>query len=516
MAGPSFIQSDHPPLEGATLLFGTLALSIAVFMIILDSSVANVSIRTISGQLGVSPQQGTWVITSFTVANAIAIPLTGWLTTRFGQVQLFVGSTLLFVVASWLCGLAPNLELLIAARVLQGVAAGPIVPLSQALLLPSYPRARIGMALAFWGMTTLVAPITGPLLGGWISDNYSWPWIFYVNIPIGIGSAWATWWIYRHRTSATRKLPIDGVGLVLLALWVGSLQVMLDKGKELDWFSSPVIIVLGLVALVSFAYFLVWELFEAHPVVDLSVFKGRNFTSGVIALSIGFSLFFANLVVFPLWLQIQLGYTATEAGRVMAPVGVTAVVLTPIVGHLLPKIEARLFASCGLLLFALVFYLRAEYTAEVDTFSLAIPSLIQGAAMAMFFTPMNSIILSGLRPEKVASAAGLFIFVRTMSSGLATSIVSTLWDNRTVLHHARLAEHTGPYVPAFNQFDHLLTGQGMSEGGAYAMIERLITVQASTMGVTDIFWMSSVMFVSLVALVWLTKPMKIEAHFVGE
>ncbi|HYD80241.1 MAG TPA: DHA2 family efflux MFS transporter permease subunit [Paucimonas sp.] len=497
-----------PPLQGGRLIFGTLALSLAVFMIILDSSVANVSIQAISGDIGVSPQQGTWVVTSFAVANAIAIPLTGWLTMRIGQVRLFVGANLLFVVSSWLCGIAPNIESLIAARLLQGAAAGPIIPLSQALLLPSYPPARMGMALAFWGTTTLVAPIMGPLLGGWISDNHTWPWIFYINIPIGLLTAWATWAIYRTRESATRQLPIDKLGLVLLALWVGSLQLMLDKGKELDWFNSPVIVALAVTALVGFVYFIVWEWYDAHPVVDLSLFKGRNFSSGVIALSVTYGLFFASLVVLPLWLQTQIGYTATEAGKVMAPVGIFAIVLTPLVGKLLPKIDARWFATCGLLVFALVFHLRARFISEIDAFSLMIPTVIQGAAMAMFFTPLNSIILSGLRPDKIASAAGVFIFVRTMFGGLATSIVSTLWDRRTVLHHARLAEHTGTHHPPFDQSVQTLTAQGMTEPGAWATIDRMITVQASTLGATDIFWMSSVLFLSMIGLVWLTKPIK--------
>ena len=261
------------------------------------------SIPAISGDLGVSPQQGTWVITSFSVANAISVPLTGWLTQRIGQVRLFIGSILLFVLASCLCGFAPSIEILIAARVLQGAVAGPMIPLSQALLLSSYPPAKSGMALAFWGMTTLVAPIMGPLLGGWISDNYTWPWIFFINIPIGLFAAWATWSIYKERESKTYKLPIDKVGLVLLVLWVGSLQLMLDKGKELDWFHSGEIIILASVAVVTFIYFVIWEIGEEHPVVDLSLFKGRNFSGGVIAISVAYGLFFGSLVILPLWLQ---------------------------------------------------------------------------------------------------------------------------------------------------------------------------------------------------------------------
>ncbi|HSY28812.1 MAG TPA: DHA2 family efflux MFS transporter permease subunit, partial [Burkholderiaceae bacterium] len=444
---PSPVQ----PLQGSALVIGTIALSLAVFMNVLDSSIANVSIPAISGDMGVSPQQGTWVITSFAVANAISVPLTGWLTMRVGQVRLFVTSILLFVMSSWLCGMAPNIETLIAARVLQGAVAGPMIPLSQALLLSSYPPAKSGMALAFWGMTTLVAPIMGPLLGGWISDNYTWPWIFYINIPIGIFAAWATWTIYHKRESNIIRRPIDKVGLALLVLWVGSLQIMLDKGKELDWFNSGQIVLLGSVAVVCFIYFIIWELGDAHPVVDLSLFKGRNFSGGVVAISVAYGLFFGSLVILPLWLQTQLSYTATEAGKVMAPVGILAVLLSPVVGKLLPKIDARFVATTAFIIFAIVFYMRSRFTIEVDAFALMVPTVIQGAAMAMFFIPLTSIILSGQPPEKIPAAAGLSNFVRIMCGGIGTSITSTIWENRTTLHHAQLAEHTGIQNPAFGQ-----------------------------------------------------------------
>ena len=499
------------PLTGTPLILGTIALSLAVFMNVLDSSIANVSIPAISGDMGVSPQQGTWVITSFSVANAISVPLTGWLTMRFGQVRLFCISILLFLVASFLCGMAPSIELLIAARVLQGAVAGPMIPLSQALLLSSYPPAKSGMALAFWGMTTLVAPIMGPLLGGYISDNYSWPWIFYINIPIGIFAAWATWSIYRERETAILIRPIDKVGLALLILWVGSLQLMLDKGKELDWFNSGTIIILASVAVVCFIYFIIWELGDAHPVVDLSLFAGRNFSGGVIAISVGYGLFFGSLVILPLWLQTQIGYTATEAGKVMAPVGILAILMSPLVGKMLPKIDARWVASTAFLIFALVFYMRSHYTPEVDVRTLMIPTIIQGAAMAMFFIPLTSIILSGLSPDRIPAAAGLSNFVRIMFGGIGTSITSTMWDSRSTLHHAQLAEQTGYHNAAFVQAVQGLTAQGMSQERAWAVIERTMSVQASTMGAADIFWISSILFLGLIALVWMTKPSKSSA-----
>ena len=322
-------QLPLPPLEGSARLWGTIALSAATFMNVLDTSIANVSLPAIAGDLGVSPSQVTWVITSFAVANAIAVPLTGWLSQRVGQVRLFVASVILFVIASLLCGLAPNMTTLIAFRALQGFVAGPMIPLSQTLLLASYPRALAGLAMALWSMTTLVAPVMGPLLGGWITDNIAWSWIFYINIPVGIAAALATLAIYRKRESATRQLPIDKVGLALLVLWIGCLQVMLDLGKEYDWFSSPTIVALAVVAVVGLAFFLIWELTDKHPVVDLRLFARRNFWAGTLSVSVGYGLFFGNVVILPLWLQQFMGYTATEAGMVMAPVGLLAIGCRP-------------------------------------------------------------------------------------------------------------------------------------------------------------------------------------------
>ena len=350
-SAPAYIPP--PPLEGAARTWGTIALSAATFMNVLDTSIANVSLPAIAGDLGVSPNQGTWVITSFAVANAIAVPLTGWLSQRFGQVRLFVASVLLFVLASWLCGLAPNMATLIAFRALQGFVAGPMIPLSQSLLLSSYPRALAGTAMAMWSMTTLVAPVMGPLLGGWITDNIAWPWIFYINIPVGIASAGAAWMLYRHRESAIRKLPIDAVGLALLVVWVSAMQVMLDIGKENDWFHSAEVVTLAVVAVVGFLAFLAWELTEEHPVVDLTLFQRRNFWAGAVALSVAYGVFFGNVVLLPLWLQQFMGYTATQAGMVMAPVGLLALVLSPVVGKNIGRVDPRYFATFAFLIFAL-------------------------------------------------------------------------------------------------------------------------------------------------------------------
>jgi DHA2 family multidrug resistance protein len=492
-------------LQGAKLLLGSVALGIATFMNVLDTSIANVSIPAISGDLGVSPNQGTWVITSFAVSNAISVPLTGWLTQRFGQVRLFITSVLLFVVASLLCGFAPSIELLIAARILQGAVAGPMIPLSQALLLNSYPKEKSGTALAIWSITTLIAPVVGPILGGWISDNYSWPWIFLINIPIGLGAAFIIWKLYGERESKTRKLPIDGVGLALLVLWVGSLQVMLDKGKELDWFNSGTIVTLGVCAFVGLVFFLIWELTEKHPIVDLTLFKKRNFWTGVVAFSLAYGTFFGNLVLLPLWLQTQLGYTATDAGWVLAPVGLLAVLLTPIVGRNLNKWDPRWAATAGFAGFALVFYLRSLYTSGVDMEALMIPTILQGIPMALFFVPLTAIILSGLPPEKIPAASGLANFCRILLGGFGSSIATTLWERRSSVHHAQLTESANVYNPLFSQSTQAL-GSIASPEQAHGLLDITISTQAGVLGINDIFWASSILFLVLIGFIWLSRP----------
>ena len=496
----------HAPLEGAKLVIGTIAVSLAVFMNVLDTSIANVSIPSISGDLGVSSDQGTWVITSFAVANAISVPLTGWLTQRFGQVRLFMTSIVLFVIASWLCGLAPTLPFLLAARVLQGAVAGPMIPLSQTLLLASYPRAKAPMALSMWSMTTLIAPVAGPILGGWISDNISWPWIFYVNIPVGFVAAIATFVIFRDRDSVIRKAPIDTVGLGLLVIWVGSLQIMLDKGKDLDWFNSTTIVVLTLIAVIALAFFIVWELTAEHPVVDLSLFKLRNFTGGTIALAIGYGLYFGNLVLLPLWLQTDIGYTATNAGLVLAPVGLFAVLLSPVVGKFLPRIDPRKIATVAFLVFALVFWMRSRYTTGVDTFSLMLPTVIQGIGMAGFFIPLVSITLSGLPGSRIPAASGLSNFVRIMCGGIGTSIFSTAWDHRSNIHHAQLMEQANAYNPNFTASMQQFGAAGFNQSQGYGLFNSMATQQAAQLGVNDLFYISAGIFVARIALIWITKP----------
>ncbi len=505
---PATAHIVHAPLEGAARVWGTIALSAATFMNVLDSSIANVSLPAISGDLGVSTTQGTWVITSFAVANAIAVPLTGWLSQRFGQVKLFMASVILFMVASFLCGIAPNMPTLILFRAIQGFCAGPMIPLSQTLLLASYPRALAGLAMAMWAMTTLVAPVMGPLLGGYITDNISWPWIFYINIPVGIVAASITWVLYRKRDSATFNAPIDAIGLTLLVLWVGSMQLMLDKGKELDWFHSPEVVAMAVVAVVGFAFFIVWELTEKHPVVDLTLFKRRNFWAGALATAVGYGLFFGNVVLLPLWLQQYMGYTATQAGMVLAPVGVLAIVLSPLVGLTVSKVDPRRYVTFSFLVFALVLWMRSRFDTSADIATIMVPTIIQGVAMAFFFIPLVTITLSGLTPDRIPAASGLSNFLRITAGAMGTSIVTTLWENRATTHHAQLSEAINRGNSAATSAISGLSNSGLSTEQVLAQINRLIDQQSFMLAANDVFYASAVLFIFLIPLVWLAKPVK--------
>ncbi|MDB5967436.1 MAG: transporter [Polaromonas sp.] len=507
-APEAFKHIELPPLTGSARMWGTLALSAATFMNVLDTSIANVSLPAIAGDLGVSPTQGTWVITSFGVANAISVPLTGWLSQRFGQVRLFMASVILFVISSWLCGLAPNMTTLIVFRIMQGLAAGPLIPLSQTLLLSSYPKALAGLAMALWSMTTLVAPVLGPLLGGWITDNISWPWIFYINIPVGFGAAFMIWKIYAKRESQIRKLPIDSIGLALLVLWIGALQIMLDKGQELDWFHSGEVIALGVVALVGLIAFVIWELTEEHPVVDLRLFKRRNFWSGALALSVGYGLFFGNVVVLPLWLQQFMGYTATQAGMIMAPVGLMALVFSPLVGKNIGKVDPRRMATFAFLTFALVLWMRSRFNTQADFWTIMIPTIIQGVAMAFFFIPLVTLTLSGISPEKIPAASGLSNFARITAGSFGTSIATTVWQDRATTHHAHLTDAVNIGSAATNSTVAGLSGAGLSPDQVLGTINRLIDQQAYMLAASDVFYASALIFLALIPLVYLARPAK--------
>ena len=494
-----------PALVGAGKAVTAVALALGTFMQVLDTSIANVSIPTISGNLGVSSDQGTWVITSFAVANGVSVPLTGWFMQRFGVVRTFVVSVLLFTVASLLCGVAWSLPSLIAFRVLQGAVSGPMIPGSQALLINVFGPNKRPTALAIWSLTTLIAPIAGPLLGGYISDNYVWPWIFLINVPVGIFCALICWNSLKNQETPTQRLPIDRVGVGLLIVWVGALQVMLDKGKDLDWFHSATIVTLCVVTVIAFAAWLIWELTEEHPIVDLSLFKSRSFSLGTLALCLGYAVFFGNIVLTPLWLQSYIGYTATWAGLVSAPSGVTAVLVSLMVGRLMHRYDPRKLAAISFAFFAASYFMRARLTADASFLSFVAPQLVQGFAMGLFFVAMLAVIFDRLPPVKIPAASGLSNFARITAAGFATSLTTTFWDRREALHQSRLAESVSVFAPNYHQSLEQLHTLGLSDQGAAGTLTHALISQSYLLSSLDLFYISGWLSVAMIPLCFIVR-----------
>ncbi len=498
-------SGEPPALSGSAKAITAVALALGTFMQVLDTSIANVSIPTIAGNLGVSSDQGTWVITSFAVANGVSVPLTGWLMQRFGVVRTFAMSVALFTIASLLCGLAWSLPSLIAFRVLQGAVSGPMIPGSQALLINVFGPHKRNTALTIWSVTTLVAPVAGPVLGGYISDNYVWPWIFLINVPVGAFCLFISWTNLKNQETPTRKLPIDRVGMALLFVWVGALQILLDEGKDLDWFNSTVIVALLLVTVIAFAAWLIWELTEEHPIVDLSLFKSRNFTLGTVALCLGYAALFGNIVLMPLWLQSYVSYTATWAGLASAPSGITAVLISLVMGKLMRRFDPRVLAASSFAVFAIAYFMRAALTSDANFFAFVAPQLVQGVAMGLFFVSLLSVTFDRLPPQKIPAASGLSNFLRITAGSFATSLTTTFWDRRETLHQSRLSDTISVYAPSYQQTLEKLHLSGLTDQAAAGVMTRNMIGQSYLLSSLDLFYLSAWICVALIPLCFLVR-----------
>ncbi|KLN95738.1 DHA2 family efflux MFS transporter permease subunit [Moellerella wisconsensis] len=494
-------------LKGGKLVWATIALSLATFMQVLDSTIANVAIPTIAGDLGVSVTQGTWVITSFGVSNAISIAISGYLAKRFGEVRVFLWATALFTVFSFTCGVSDSLEMLIIFRVLQGAVAGPVIPLSQSLILRCYPPKMQNMALALWSMTIILAPVFGPIFGGYISDNFHWGWIFFMNIPLGIFVVLVGGYILKGMESTVTKVPFNVIGLALLSVGVGCLQVLLDKGKELGWLASNEIIILAIISVIALVFLVIWELTDKNPIVDLALFKSRNFTIGTISVSLAYMAYFGAIVLLPQLLQEVYGYTATWAGLALAPIGLLPVLLSAPVAKISDYVDIRWIVTCSFVFYAICFYWRA-YTFEPDMgfMSVVWPQLVQGMAVACFFMPLTTLTLSGLPPEKFAAASSLSNFFRTLAGSIGTSITTTLWSDRESLHHSQLTESITNYNPESIDMYRELAAKGMSTEQSSTYIAQQITSQGLIIAANEIFWLCGGVFILLIVTVWFAKP----------
>jgi MFS transporter, DHA2 family, multidrug resistance protein len=504
MTAKSPADSEFAPMSGAPLWLVGGLLALSNFLVVLDITITNVSVPNIAGGLAVSPDQGTWVITSYAVAEAIMVPLSGWLSQRFGSVRLFSASIVGFGACSALCGLSPSLGALVAFRVMQGICGGPIIPLSQTLLRRIFPPEKQPAALGLWAMTTVVAPIAGPLLGGEIVDTAGWPWIFYINVPIAAVVGVLLWRLLSSRETATERRPVDFVGLALLVTWVGAMQIMLDKGKDLDWFSSNFIIALATIAGIGFIAFLIWELTEEHPIVDLHVFRHRGFAAAAIVMTIAYGSFFSSIVLLPLWLQINLGYTATWAGRVTAFQGVFAVVMSPIVARLTATQDSRVLVTIGMLTFGLVTLWRSTFITSIDYWSLVWPQLGQGFAVPFFFIPLTGVALSSVLPRETASAAGLLTFMRSTAAAFATSITTTQWEN---IATARRVELAGALNGATDTMD-AMRRTGMTSAQALRQLDSMVQSQSVMVATDKVFLVTACLFVVAALAVWIAPPPK--------
>jgi DHA2 family multidrug resistance protein len=396
--------------------------------------------------------------------------------------------------------------MLVAARLIQGLVSGPMMSVAQAILLRNYPIERRGMAIALWAMVIIIAPIFGPIIGGWVTDNLSWPWLFYINLPVGAFAAIASWTILRGRESKIVKLPIDGVGLFLLVAGVGCLQFMLDNGNDKDWFNSPVILAAAVVSFISISFLIPWELGDKHPVIDLHLFNSRNFRVGTVVIGVAYFGLSATNIIFPLWLQTTLGYTATWAGLAVAPVGLLALIAAPLVGRNMPRMNLRLAASFAFCVFGGAVYWTSTLNETASFSQFATPRFLQGLGLAFFFLPLNAIMLSGVRPSDLASASGLSNFVRTMAGSISTAVTVWMWNRRTDYHHTVLAEHIRNSASGWTQYQNSLDEQGIRGTGAFAYVDHIIGNQAATLAVNDVFFGLACIFICLVPFVWLAKP----------
>lgn len=504
MSEISISNNNISPLRGSSLIIAAIVLAISNFIVVLDMTIANVSISHIAGGLAISVTEGTYVITSYAVAEAISVPLTGWLAKRFGTARVFTFCIFLFGFFSAMCGMAGNIGILITGRIFQGLVGGPIMPLTQTLLMQVFPKEKKSVALGLWSVTTLVAPVMGPIVGGSICDNWGWSFIFYINVPLTIACGAANFKTLRNFETTISKEKIDFVGLGLLIIWVAALQIMLDEGKNYDWFESNTIWSLLIIAIIGFVCFLIWELTHDQPIVDLRVFRHRGYSASVLTLSIAFGAFFSSIVITPLWLQNYMSYTSTWSGYTTAVTGILAICIAPIVAKLSGKYDARMLVFFGVSWLGLMTFIRSFATTDMTHLGIAIPLLLQGLGTPFFFIPLTALALSSVNPQETASAAGLMNFLRTLSGAFATSIVTTAWENNANILRSDTVSNIAP--PA--QIAAMLGNTNDPEQPLY-ILDQALQSQAIMLSTNHIFLVVSCTIAFAAIAIWLV-PKKVK------
>ncbi|MDA8214762.1 MAG: DHA2 family efflux MFS transporter permease subunit [Nitrospiraceae bacterium] len=487
---------------------------------IVDTSVVNVALDHIRGSLSSGIDESTWTITSYLVSNAIIIPMTGWLSRVFGRKRYLIFSITLFTISSFLCGSAWSLKSLVFFRILQGIGGGALQPISQSILLETFPPRQHGMAMAIFGVGIMFGPIIGPLLGGWITDNWSWHWIFYINVPIGIISILLVMFFIVDPPYMKRmKMKIDYWGLAFLAIGLGCLQIVLDKGEREDWFQSGFIVTLSIISVISLILFIIVEMFAEHPIVNLKAFKSISFSTGNIVMFFGFFNLFASIVLLPIYLQTLMGYTATLAGLVLGPGGIATMVTLIITGRLINKVNPKGILAFGIIVCAYATYLMSQFNLYADFYTVSWPRIVLGVGMGFFFIPLTTLTMSGIKKEEMGNATAIYNLLRNLGGSFGVAFVTTTLSRRAQFHQFRLVEYLTPFDTAYqfasNQTKQILeyrgVGSSISEyGGLNAIYEQFIR-QASMMSFNDAFYLTSIIMICILPLVLLMKRGKVSA-----
>jgi DHA2 family multidrug resistance protein len=491
-----------------------VAVMFATFMEVLDTTVVNVSLPHIAGSLSASVDEAAWAITSYLVANAIILPMTGWLANFFGRKRMLTAAVIGFTSASFLCGLSQSLSMLIFFRVIQGATGGALQPLSQAVMLEAFPPRDRGKAMAFWGLGIVVAPMLGPVIGGWLTDNYSWRWVFYINLPVGLASVIMTrLFIFDPPYIRRSKGGIDYWGIGLLAVGVGALQVVLDKGQEEDWFASHWITLLFIAALMAIAFFIVRELRTRDPVVHLRVFKDRTYAAGVFLMTVLGFVLYGSLLLVPIFLQTLLGYPALEAGKAMAPRGLGSFLMMPVVGTVLGRFDPRKVLAVGLVGASWTLYALSRLNLQAGYWDIFWPQFIQGAALALLFVPLTTATMDPIRKEEMGNATSMFNLMRNLGGSIGIASATTYLFRRQQFHLNMLGANVTPYSGRTQMFTRNMQTAMMAHGSdpvtasrqAYVMLWGMVQRQAVMLSFVDTFLAMAVVFLLVLPLLFVMK-----------
>src|SRR5580693_8506484 len=448
---PEAPKQDWRPKHSPWLI--AVGVMLATFMEVLDTSIANIALPHIGGSLSATPEEATWVLTSYLVSNAIILPMTGWLGNYFGRKRVLLSCIFMFTFASALCGMAWDLPTLVSARILQGFGGGAMVPIAQAIMLESFPPQKRGAAMAVFAQGVVVAPILGPTIGGWITDNYTWRWIFYINLPVGIFAVLMAKWVVEDPPYIKRNVEatIDYIGFGLLTVWLATMQIVLDKGQEADWFGAEWVRWFTLISAFAFFAFIWWEFQSDHPLVDLRVFKNRNFTIGLILMTSLAAILYGTTAQLPLFLQTLMGYPALQSGYAMSPRGVAAFFTTFVVGRLVGKIRMRWMLCFGFSMLALSSFMLSDINLQVGMPSVIWPSVINGMAISFIFVPLTTATMSQLGQQQIGNASGLYNLMRNLGGSIGIAFVTTMLARGAQAHQALMVGHLTPTDPAFAQ-----------------------------------------------------------------